>query len=72
MKNVSIENKKKSQRFKQDDKELSVAEKVALDLHKQSSRKSRKHHGRKSTRDAGKAKGHKWKQSELIINMKYY
>ncbi|TIA97776.1 hypothetical protein E3P92_02921 [Wallemia ichthyophaga] len=66
MKSLKLQSRRKEHRANNRNNEeegTSVAEKVALDLHKQSSRKARKHHGRKSTREAGKAKGHKWKQN---------
>lgn len=63
MKDMKVDSRKKNRERNADD-ESTMAEKVALDLHKQSARKARKHHGRKSTREAGKAKGHKWKNSE--------
>ncbi|TIA91828.1 hypothetical protein E3P99_00908 [Wallemia hederae] len=68
MKSLKLESRRKEHRNhdRNNDEEVSVAEKVALDLHKQSSRKARKHHGRKSTREAGKAKGHKWKTNSKV------
>ncbi|TIB77246.1 RIO1-domain-containing protein [Wallemia mellicola] len=70
MKPMKVDSRRKNRERNADD-ESTMAEKVALDLHKQSARTARKHHGRKSTREAGKAKGHKWKNSECNLKISY-